>query len=264
MTAGFEVSEYSLHEGMSSLEVCILLKGGQLDRSVNIALSSNDRTALAQVDYAGLYTTGFEPDDGNTRCVDVTINDDAVVERDETFTLALTSNDTAVHIVSHSATVVIVDNDQAVIGFVHNSYTALEGIGQLEVGIQLLDGQSLEREIIVYVESSDESALSINGDYAAFGRALTFPQGSSPGTTLPLQISILDDSLVENLEHFTLHMGITDHAVQFQTDKQNSTIFIEDDDCEFLHTLAVSIDFILFQYSNLPYDGVFIVYCDGG
>ena len=234
VTAGFEVSEYSLHEGMSSLEVCILLEGGQLDRPVNIVLSSNDRTAVAQLDYAGLYTAGFELSDGNIRCVDVTIRDDTVVERDETFALDLSSNDTAVHVVSHSATVVIIDNDQVVVGFVHNSYTALEGIGQLEVGIQLLDGQNLEREIVIHVESSDESALSMNGDYAAFRRALTFPHGSSPGTVLPLEIVILDDNLVEDLEYFTLHMETADHAVQFQTGKQNSTIHIKDNDCEFL------------------------------
>lgn len=236
VTAGFEVSEYSLHEGMSSLEACILLEGGQLDRPVNIALSSSDRTAFAQVDYTGLHTTVFEPTGGNSRCVDIKIKDDTVVERDETFTLALSSNDTAVHVVAHSATVVIIDNDQAVVGFVHNSYTALEGIGLLEVGIQLLDGQSLEREIVVYVESNDESALSINSDYAAFRRTLTFPQGSSPGAVLPLQIAILNDNLVEDLEYFTLHMGTTDHAVQFQVGKQNSTIFIKDDDCEFFCT----------------------------
>ena len=234
MTAGFEVSEYSLHEGLSSLEVCILLEGGQLDRPVNISLSSNDRTAVAQADYARLYAAGFVPSDGNTKCVDVTIRDDAVVERDETFTLALTSNDTAVDIVSHSATVVIIDNDQAVVRFVHNSYTALEGVGQIEVGIQLLDGQSLDREIVVHVESSDESALSMNNDYAGFRRALTFPPGSLPGTVLPLEIVILDDNLVEDLEYFSLHMETTDHAVQFQTGKQNSTVYIKDDDCEFL------------------------------
>ena len=231
VTVGFEVAEYSLHEGMSSLEVCILLEGGQLDRPVNTALFSNDKTALAQVDYAGLYTTEFEPTD--RKCVEVTIKDDTLVERDETFTLVLSSNDSAVHIISHSATVTIIDNDQAIIGFVHNSYTTLEGIGQLEIGIQLLDGPSLEREIVVYVESSDESAVSINGDYVAFRRMLTFPQGSSPYIILPLDVAILDDNLVEGLEYFTLHMGTTDGTV---IGKQNSTIFIKDDDCELLHT----------------------------
>lgn len=239
VTASFEVSEYSLHEGMSSLEVCILLEGGQLDRPVSIALSSSDRTAVAQVDYARLYSADFEPSGGNTRCIDITIRDDTAVERDETFTLALNSNDTAVRIISDSATVKIIDNDQAVVGFMHNSYTALEGVGHLEVGIQLLDGQSLERELVVYVESNDESALSINGDYAAFRRTLTFPQGSSPGTVLPLEITILDDTVVEDLEYFTLHMGTTDHAVQLQTDKQNSKVSIKDDDCEFLQKYRI-------------------------
>lgn len=236
VSAGFEVSKYSMHEGMSSLEVCILLEGGQLDRSVNVALSSNDETALAQLDYAGLYMARFEPNGGNTRCVEVTIRDDTVVERNETFTLTLSSNDTAVHLASPSATVVIIDNDQVVVGFMHNSYTTLEGIGPLTVGVQLLDGQSLEREIVVYVESSDQSALSMDGDYIGFRRALTFPQGSSSGTILSLEIAILDDNLVEDLEYFTLHMGTTDHAVQFQTGKQNSAVYIKDDDCEFYST----------------------------
>lgn len=234
MTAGFEVSEYSLHEGMSSLEVCILVEGGQLHRPINIALSSNDRTAVAQLDYAGLYLAEFTPSDGNMRCIDVTIRDDTVVERDESFILALNSSDRAVRIISDSATVTIIDNDQVIVGFMHNSYTVTEGVGHLEVGIQLLDGQSLEREIIVYVESSDESALSVNGDYAAFRRTLTFPQGSLPGTILPLEITILDDTMVEDLEYFTLRTGTTDHAVQHQTGKQNSTVYIKDDDCEFL------------------------------
>jgi hypothetical protein len=226
---------------MSSLEVCILLEGGKIEKPVNIALSTNDRTAVAQSDYAELYAAHFEPSDGNTRCIDITIRDDTAVETDETFTLTLNSNDSAVHITSHSATVTIVDNDQAIIGFVHNSYTILEEVGQFEVEIQLLDGQNLERELIVYVESSDESALSMNGDYAAFRRALTFPQGSSPGTVLPVEIAILDDSLVEDLEYFSLHMGTSDHAVQLQTGKRNSTIYIKDDDCEFCSSNKINM-----------------------
>ena len=266
MTVGFETSKYSLREGMSSPEVCILLEGGQLDRPVDITLFSSDRTAHAQADYARLFTTQFEPSDGNTHCVDIAIIDDSLVERNETFTLALISNDSAVSLTSQSATVVIIDNDQAMFGFVHNTYTVNEGGGQGEIAIQLLGGQSLEREIFVHLESSDGSAIATNSDYTAFRKALTFSPGSSPGTVESLVIDIFDDNLVEEVEYFTVHAVSMDSAVQFEVGKENATIFIKDNDCKLVcmsfHSYSLS-PFILNLAITLSLESVFYSVMEG-
>lgn len=49
--------------------------------------------------------------DGDTRCVDITIEDDEALEINETFTLALTSSDPNVMFGQDMTTVIIVDND---------------------------------------------------------------------------------------------------------------------------------------------------------
>lgn len=229
----FETSEYSVHEGKPLLEVCILIEGGQLDRPVDIKLFSTDRTAFAQLDYVNLSATKFEPDVGNIMCRNVSVIDDLLLERNETFTLVLLSNDTAVHISHQTATVVIIDDDQVTFGFSHNTYTASEGKGQLEISIQLLGGQGLEKDVTVYLESSNENTTASTDDYMHFRKALTFPQGSLPNTTLSVLIDILDDDLVEEIEYFTVHMESTDidSAVQSQI---NATVVIEDDDGKLL------------------------------
>ena len=238
---GFEASEYPLHEGTSAFEVCAILKGGRLDRPVDVTLFSSDRTALAPSDYVRLSATNFGPSDGNAMCVDVTVIDDSLVERNETFTLALVSNDTAVYVTSQTTAVVIVDNDQVAFGFVHNTYTANEGQEQVEISIQLLGGQGLEREVVVSLESSDGTAVASSGDYVAFRKPLTFPQGSLPGTIVSLMVDIVDDNLVEDAEYFIVHSKSIDSAVRSEIGRENTTIFIKDDDCEFCRSPCTSV-----------------------
>ena len=231
VTVGFETSNYFLHEGTSFHEVCIFVKGGQLDRPVDLTLFSTDGTAITKSDYVGLSPVVFEPGDGENICLDIKIINDLVVERNETFTLTLVSNDTALHVISQNATVVIIDDDQVTFSFVQSTYTVSEEKEQLEISIQLLGGQGLDREIVLHLESSDGTASS--DDYTAFNKALTFPRGSLSDTILPFVINIHDDSFVEEVEFFTVQIMSTDSAVQSQITKDSVTIFIEDNDCKF-------------------------------
>ena len=56
--------------------------------------------------------------------------------------------------------------------FVQSTYTVSEEKEQLEISIQLLGGQGLDREIVLHLESSDGTASS--DDYVAVNKAI-FP-----------------------------------------------------------------------------------------
>ena len=104
-----------VNESYPYVMVCALLTEGVLERDIMVYLSTLDGTALAPGDYTPLTNSPlvFYSGDpvGTSRCANVTIIDDLVVEPDQYFSVSLTSTD-PVYITPNSiAQVIIADND---------------------------------------------------------------------------------------------------------------------------------------------------------
>lgn len=111
ITVNFVSSLYSLPEG-ETVDVCLILESGQLERSVELTLVSQENTAQQDADYVALHhPVTWEPD-VEQNCFSVEIVDDHIVEGEETFQVVLASRDPAV-VVSPPGTahVNIRDND---------------------------------------------------------------------------------------------------------------------------------------------------------
>ena len=72
----------------------------------NPATIDSDYTSVSSDE---VFTTGST--DNDTRCVNITIEDDEALERDETFTVTLTTSDPNVMLGQDMTTITIVDND---------------------------------------------------------------------------------------------------------------------------------------------------------
>lgn len=233
---GFEQTLYYAQEGIAQQEVCIVIQGGSLARSVDLSVSNSDGTAQAPGDYLKtLHLNTYSHTDGERKCFNVTIMDDDIVENNETFYLALFSKDPAFSLISSRTAVVITDNDEVMLTLQETNYTVNESVGLVEIKVEL-EGK-LERDVTLSMKSNDGTALALSRDYSPLSETLTFYTGSETTNLLSVYVSIHDDLKVEGKESFTIQAMSTDVAVIFKNERDTVFIFIEDDDSKLSHDL---------------------------
>ena len=104
-------ASYSALEG-GTVEVCTILKTGQLERSVELSLVSQPDTAQEGTDYVALLRSVTWEPDTDQKCFSIRILDDRIVEGEETFQIVLASHDPAVVVPTPgTAHINIQDND---------------------------------------------------------------------------------------------------------------------------------------------------------
>ena len=124
--------------------------------------------------------------------VQITIQDDALDEDDETFTLTLSNPTNAQLGTISSATMTIVDDDPSpMVQFENASYTAAEDAGSIVANVLLSVASS--RPITVSYATADGTA-GAGSDYTAASGALVFAPGE---TSHSFQIDISEDTLHE-------------------------------------------------------------------
>ena len=217
-----------MHEGVSHLTVCLRLEGGRLDRPVDITLTTRGGTAQANADYTDVVMTEFLPADSNLKCVDIAITDDKLVEMNESFALSLSTMESALSLNPDVATVTIIDNDKVTLALSQNHITVQESAGDLRIIVELVG--ELQREVVILLESMDGTASYLHGDYAGFSEVLTFHPGSKTGSTVSYTATLEDDHAVEELEYFIIHATSLDKQVQFEPQRENTTVYIQDND----------------------------------
>ena len=235
---GFEKILYSVQEDTVEQEVCIVIHGGSLARLVNLSVFSSDGTAQAPGDYAQVfYLIAYSQSDRERKCINVTIIDDSLVENTETFTLSLLTEDASVSLIQSSLSVMIIDNDKVMLALQETNYTVIESVGQLEVKFEFKG--ELERNITFSLESNDETASSLSGDYTFILETRSISSESVTDGIISLSVNILDDLKVEGLETFTIQATSSDAAVIFETERRTAVIFIEDDDSKQANSMCV-------------------------
>ena len=74
------------------------------------------------------------------------------------------------------------------------------------------------------------------GDFVAVQETLSFPSNSVPGTQRCVNISIIDDSVIEGPQEFGLVLSVPPESQGVTFSGANTTVTILDNDCEFLHS----------------------------
>ena len=229
VTIGFERRKYVLREGTLELAVCLRIEGGRIDRPLNFTITTKSGTAQAITDYSDVKIAVYLATGDDDKCVNISISDDNLVEVNESFSLLLTTLESAsISISPDVAEVVIIDNDKATLAMRPNHITVQESVGEIEIFIELVG--ALHRKVELFLESNDGTASFLLGDYAHFSEMLTFPSGSETGATVSFRVKIEDDHLVEEMQYFTIHATSMDEAVQFEPQRENVTVYIEDND----------------------------------
>lgn len=94
-------------------------------------------------------------------CTTISVLDDSIVERNETFSVQLSTSNPALDITQNSATVTIIDNDVVTIGWSALSYEINENNPLASVCAEIIQGE-IARPVVVFYATMDGSALSNN------------------------------------------------------------------------------------------------------
>ena len=203
LTVEFALGAFGVYEHNGPAEPVLRLSE-VARRDVAVAVTLTDVTAVRGEDYesAATRTATFPAGGATTTNVPMTLPNDALVEGDETFTVAidtasLPANVTAKPGGNVRATVTLFDDDTATVGFARGALTVREGDAARPV---LVLSKAFAADVTVGVEDAAGTATA-PGDYAAGPYSVTFPAGAKRAA---FDVATVADSTAEGAETFSL------------------------------------------------------------
>ena len=185
---GFQMSLYSVSEAESSIEVCVEHTSGEAD-IILLATLRNEPGNAAGVFKLRNYPHWFyyywtiiltAGDDytpvsdiplsftraSSVQCSNIFIQDDDIVELNETFSVLLTTSSSAVNLIRASATVIILDDDMVTIRWTteSNEVELVEDGTSAEVCAEIIEGE-IARPVAVLYSTMDNTAQGNHGYY---------------------------------------------------------------------------------------------------
>jgi uncharacterized repeat protein (TIGR01451 family) len=197
----FSGVSYTVGEGDGTATITMTLNAVPVV-TATVDYATSDGTAAAGSDYvAASGTLTFTP--GTTvQTFDVTINDDALDEANETVNLTLSGAVNATVGGTNPATLTIVDDDpQPTVAFESGSYSVGEGDGAATITVTLSAASG--QDVMVNYATSDGTAEE-PGDYGSVSGILTFVAGTTVQT---FTVGIVDDGLDEGDETVNLTLS---------------------------------------------------------
>lgn len=222
---------FSVNEGNGVATISVLRLNGSngvvmVNYSTTNSLATNG-IATAGVDY--LATSGVLTfNNGETfKTFTVPILDNAIVDGDRTFgiTISNVQPPSAAQLLTKFATVTILDND---VGFFFtNSVLSTLESSSLLVTVVRTNGSPTGTNSVVY--STSDGTATAGFDYTPTSGVLTFTNGETVKTFV---VPILQDTLVEGDETFTISLASQDPSAQLLS-PSNTLVTIIDDDAGF-------------------------------
>ena len=212
------------NDGLVEIEVT---RSGGSDGAVSVNYASSNNTATSVGDYQAVSGTVNFLNGETSKKITVAITDDSAFEPTEDFTVTL-SNPTGGATLGSSliTTVSITDTDTPVPGtlaFVGASQLVAEDAGEVVVTV-IRTGH--DGEISVDYSTGTGNADS-GSDYLVTSGTLYFADGQTSGT---IKVSILDDTLVEADETFTLTLSNATGGASLVNGSSSTTVSIVDND----------------------------------
>ena len=223
----FVVTSSARHEGIGSFQIAVSITNPDNNpTSVDITVQGGG-TASAGVDYTYTpVTLTFPAGSQVVELVTVYVNDDQLIEGNESFTFAL-NNPTNNATIGTNAThlVTITDNDSYSVGFVPAGRAEYENIGQASVKVQLVTGNSNATSVTVQLYAAGSTATNV-ADFAFNDTTITWQPDSSGIIEVPL--TIVDDAIFEAPETVQLVLTNPTNGASLAADTFTFTILNND------------------------------------
>jgi ELWxxDGT repeat protein len=183
--------------------------------TVTVAFATEDGSAQAGSDYvasSGIVT--FPPGPARTVVVEVPLVGDLQEEPDETFVLRLSSPSLAV-LADAEAAAFLRDDDVPLLSTLGAAATEGDaGTTNAVFGVALVTKDGAPTTLPKTLGYATEPGSAVSGiDYLPASGTITFPAGSASGTSLPVPVAVVGDTVDETNETFVLRVVATS-AVQ--------------------------------------------------
>jgi hypothetical protein len=229
----FSATTASLKEDAGTVKLTVTRSNG-LASGVTVGYATADKTALAGSDYTATSGTLTFGAGETSKTITVPVTPDQSVELNETFTVTL-SNPTggATLGTSKVATVTILNDDVTnggAIQFSPTTYTVNEADGGVQLTVNRTGSGLLAGGVKVNLTTITQSGIgkaTTGSDYTSLSTTLVFAEGETSKT---VRIPIIDDSLVEPNESFTVKLSTPTSGATVPTAGATATVTIVSDD----------------------------------
>jgi len=217
----FSAATYLVDENAGSVTI-VLRRSGNLKGACSVDYATSDGTASAAADYQSASGTLNFAAGEIQRSVTLSIQDDALGEGNESFTLTLT-NATGVDVTDQAAATVVIVDDESTVAFGSSVYQASEN--HLTASLTVARTGNPTSPFAVDYSIKDGTATS-GQDYTAQNGTLNFASGESNKVIV---LSILNDTLIEGDETVTVTLSNSSGGVAIGN-QGSATLVISDDD----------------------------------
>jgi hypothetical protein len=194
----FSPAKVSVAEAGKTVRLTIN-RTGDLSRAVGVNYATVNGSATGGSDYLAVAgTLAFEPNE-TSRTIDIRVNDDKLVESNETFQVLL-SNPTGGATLGdvRAATVTIIDNDRHTASIQFKTAIARVAESGKTVALTVTRTGDASKAATVHYHTANGTAQA-GRDYTAASGTLTF---KAKETSKTIKINVKDDKLVEGNEQF--------------------------------------------------------------
>ncbi|OQX10063.1 MAG: hypothetical protein BWK73_21230 [Thiothrix lacustris] len=197
----FSIAGITVVEGGAAV---VTITRDDATEAADITVQTTDGTATSPADYTSVGTTISFAAGETSKTVSIATIDDAEVEADETFTVAISAPTRGtVNAAAATATVTITDNDAPpaptpVFSIAGASVAEEAGTVTLTITRDITTGAAT-----VNVATADGTAIA-GSDYTAATQTVSFADGAATAT---VTVSILNDALPEAAETFTVALS---------------------------------------------------------
>ncbi|MBK7030042.1 MAG: tandem-95 repeat protein [Bacteroidales bacterium] len=225
------VTGFSVDEDAGTADYTITLSSA-VQNAFTVDFATSNITALAGSDYAAIPTTTLNFGAANplVQTITVTINDDDLVEPTETLrgTISnLVANGQDVTIATAIATGTITDNDAASV--VIDDVTVEEDVVSGTAVFTVTLTGHIQDALTVDFTTGDVTAIAVS-DYTTTTGTVTFPAGSLTGSTQSITIPIINNTISEPTETYTVTLSnILSTGTATINDTQGTGTILDDD-----------------------------------
>ena len=223
---GISVADFTVDESVGTADFVITYTGPTVASAFTVDFSVADGSAIDPDDYT-VATAGTNVSfpagttDGTTQVVTINIVDDALLEASEDLNITLSNISNAlVAMVDANGIGAITDNDApgAGDGIAVSDFTVDESVGTADFVITYT-GPTVASAFTVDFSVADGSAIDPD-DYtvATAGTNVSFPAGTTDGTTQVVTINIVDDALLEASEDLNITLSNISNALVAMVD----------------------------------------------
>ncbi|MDO6473008.1 Calx-beta domain-containing protein [Maribacter sp. 1_MG-2023] len=215
-STGLTVADIVVNEAAGTTNFIVTYNGSDLQNAFTVDYTITDGTAAAGTDFSGnpalsgQLTFPAGTSDGDVQNVSININDDTIIESDETINFQLTNlSTTLINLVDANAIGTITDNDvkTATTGLSAADFSVSESAGSTNFVITY-NGNDIQTGFTVDYNITDGTATA-GKDYSTTLAAgqLSFPTGATNNDQQTITITISEDSFIEATEDLNIQLS---------------------------------------------------------